>query len=154
MISLDQRSCIRCAGLIDASPRVYPLHPSGSNASWKTWWHLLGLRQKMHRIAPCLPSTKLLRLNAEKAPFFVTKLGVRVMPSVLFFQDGITNSRLLGFEGLIEDDAGEDFPTSNVRSLDHSRWRLMSFPVLMTSVPCGCAGPSAAGSTPPGPRGG
>ncbi|KAF0700464.1 Aste57867_8993 [Aphanomyces stellatus] len=44
-----------------------------------------------------------LKMDAEKAPFFVAKLVVRVLPSIIFFQDGVANDeRIIGFEGLAD----------------------------------------------------
>ena len=36
-------------------------------------------------------------INAEKAPFFVEKLGIRVIPTMVMFKDGIAVDRILGF---------------------------------------------------------
>jgi len=64
-------------------------------------------------------SCKFVRIDAEKAPFFVAKLKVRILPTVLVFKDGKTIERLLGFEGLTST-AGRrandinDFPTSRL----------------------------------------
>ncbi len=64
-------------------------------------------------------SCKFVRIDAEKAPFFVTKLAIKTLPTVMVFKDGKTVERLLGFEGL----AGslsrrandiDDFPTSRL----------------------------------------
>jgi thioredoxin-like negative regulator of GroEL len=33
--------------------------------------------------------TKFAKLNAEKAPFFITKLGVKVLPTICCFIDGV-----------------------------------------------------------------
>jgi len=45
------------------------------------------------------------KIDAEKAPFFVKKLGIRVLPTTLIFADGVTNfeRRMVGFDGLIEE---------------------------------------------------
>ena len=70
-------------------------------------------------------SCKFVRIDAAKAPFFVAKLRVRVMPTVILFRDGETVERLLGFEGLVDTygsrgaaaaAAAENFPT---RRLGH-----------------------------------
>lgn len=44
--------------------------------------------------------TKFVCINAERAPFFVEKLKIRTMPSVIFFVDGVATGKLIGFEGL------------------------------------------------------
>lgn len=64
--------------------------------------------------AQLLPSTKFLILDAEKAPFFVTKLGIRVIPSSVFFIDGKTTSRMAGFDGLSMTADSENFSLSSV----------------------------------------
>jgi hypothetical protein len=46
---------------------------------------------------------KFVRMDAEKAPFFVTKLNIKTLPTVLVFRDGKTTDRLIGFEGLPHD---------------------------------------------------
>lgn len=40
---------------------------------------------------------KFLKLNVEKAPFFVNKLQVRVLPAVILFDDGVVVDRVVGF---------------------------------------------------------
>jgi len=52
--------------------------------------------------------TKFCKINAEKTPFFVEKLAVRTLPSLVFFEDGKAIDRLLGFQGL---EGGDDFET-------------------------------------------
>lgn len=44
--------------------------------------------------------TKFLKLDAENAPFFVTKLGIKTLPCVIFFRNGIAIDRLVGFQEL------------------------------------------------------
>jgi len=61
-------------------------------------------------------SCKFLRINAEKAPFFVAKLQIKVLPTVLVFRDGKTIARLVGFEGLsIDQDKPDEWPTSQLQ---------------------------------------
>ena len=43
---------------------------------------------------------RFLRINVEHAPFLVTKLGVKVLPCVIAFMDGVSVDRVVGFEGL------------------------------------------------------
>lgn len=60
---------------------------------------------------------KFVRIDAEKAPFFVVKLKIKILPSLIVFKDGQTIERLLGFEGLVESPGSrrasdiDDFPT-------------------------------------------
>ncbi|KAG4175382.1 hypothetical protein ERO13_A11G182100v2 [Gossypium hirsutum] len=44
--------------------------------------------------------TKFIKLDAENAPFFVTKLAVKTMPCVIIFRKGIAVDRLVGFQDL------------------------------------------------------
>lgn len=52
-------------------------------------------------------NTKFVYLNAEKAPFFVGKLQIRTLPTLVSFIDGVAKDRVVGFDMLGED----DFPT-------------------------------------------
>lgn len=54
-------------------------------------------------ITPIHTTCKFLRLDAEKAPFFVTKLQIRTLPTLIVFQHGKAIARLTGFEGLSDD---------------------------------------------------
>lgn len=53
------------------------------------------------------PQTQFLYINAEKAPFFINKLGVRTLPTLCIFIDGVLKDKVLGFEGL----SGDQFLT-------------------------------------------
>lgn len=44
--------------------------------------------------------TKFIALDAEKSPFFVNKLGIRTLPTVVLFHDGVVVDRLIGFSDL------------------------------------------------------
>ena len=52
--------------------------------------------------------TRFVHVNAEKAPFFVAKLQVKMLPTVVAFKDGIAVDRVVGFDEL---GATDDFPT-------------------------------------------
>lgn len=45
---------------------------------------------------------KMMKMDAGKSPFFIQKLQVRVMPTVVVFKDGVATARLVGFDGLTE----------------------------------------------------
>mmetsp|Transcript_22339 Transcript_22339/g.65865 ORF Transcript_22339/g.65865 Transcript_22339/m.65865 type:complete len:269 (+) Transcript_22339:69-875(+) len=51
---------------------------------------------------------KFVRIDAEKSPFFVNKLGIRMLPTILIFHDGVNKDRIVGFDELGGED---DFPT-------------------------------------------
>ncbi|PNY03863.1 thioredoxin domain-containing protein 9-like [Trifolium pratense] len=52
--------------------------------------------------------TKFIRLDAENAPFFVTKLAIKTLPCVILFRQGVAVDRLVGFQDL---GAKDDFTT-------------------------------------------
>jgi len=52
--------------------------------------------------------TRFVRLDAEKAPFFVEKLAIKTLPCVVVFNDGVAKGRQVGFDGL---DVGGEFKT-------------------------------------------
>eukprot|EP00326_Haptolina_ericina_P005577 CAMPEP_0181219938 /NCGR_PEP_ID=MMETSP1096-20121128/28564_1 /TAXON_ID=156174 ORGANISM="Chrysochromulina ericina, Strain CCMP281" /NCGR_SAMPLE_ID=MMETSP1096 /ASSEMBLY_ACC=CAM_ASM_000453 /LENGTH=234 /DNA_ID=CAMNT_0023312395 /DNA_START=53 /DNA_END=757 /DNA_ORIENTATION=+ len=54
----------------------------------------------MRILAPKHLSCKFLTLNVEKAPFFVTKLSIQMLPTVIVFEDGIVNEQLVGLDDL------------------------------------------------------
>eukprot|EP00927_Polykrikos_kofoidii_P073758 TRINITY_DN69782_c0_g1_i1.p1 TRINITY_DN69782_c0_g1~~TRINITY_DN69782_c0_g1_i1.p1 ORF type:complete len:299 (-),score=79.61 TRINITY_DN69782_c0_g1_i1:346-1164(-) len=56
--------------------------------------------------------TRFVKLNAEKAPFFVEKLRVKTLPCVVVFNDGVAKGRQIGFDGL----GGEEFQTVQLAS--------------------------------------
>lgn len=51
---------------------------------------------------------KFLRLDAEKSPFFVHKLQIKMLPALIVFQEGQALDRLHGFEGLAVDPSEPD----------------------------------------------
>ena len=59
---------------------------------------------------------KIVKIDAEKAPFFVKKLVIRILPTIVFFTDGISepHQRLMGFDGLPN---GDEFGTRDLEEL-------------------------------------
>ena len=53
------------------------------------------------------PNTQFLSINAEKSPFFVQRLGVRTLPTLCIFINGVLKDKVLGFQGL----SGDQFLT-------------------------------------------
>lgn len=51
-------------------------------------------------LAPKHLPTKFVKMNAGKSPFFVEKLAIRVMPTMVLFADGVAVDRIMGFEEL------------------------------------------------------
>ncbi|XP_050228052.1 thioredoxin domain-containing protein PLP3B-like [Mercurialis annua] len=58
--------------------------------------------------------TKFIKLDAENAPFFISKLGVKTLPCVILFRKGIAFDRLVGFQDL---GAKDDFATKTLENL-------------------------------------
>ncbi|EME82267.1 uncharacterized protein MYCFIDRAFT_165390 [Pseudocercospora fijiensis CIRAD86] len=44
--------------------------------------------------------TRFVSINVDNAPFLVVKLGVKVLPCVIAFKDGVSADRIIGFEGI------------------------------------------------------
>ncbi|KAG6623111.1 Thioredoxin-like protein [Phytophthora cinnamomi] len=64
---------------------------------------------------------KFLKLNAEKAPFFVEKLVIRVLPTVVCFTNGVAfPERVIGFDGLTEDEEEAELANFGSRSNHHA----------------------------------
>ncbi|KAG2519484.1 hypothetical protein JM16_007063 [Phytophthora kernoviae] len=64
---------------------------------------------------------KFLKMNAEKAPFFVEKLVIRVLPTVVCFKDGVAfPDRVIGFDGLTEDDEEAELAAFGTRANHHA----------------------------------
>ena len=61
----------------------------------------------LREIAKTHIEAKFLYLNAEKCPFFIQKLQVQVLPTVICFIDGIAVDRVVGFADMGNRD---DFP--------------------------------------------
>ncbi|KAG7034123.1 Thioredoxin domain-containing protein PLP3B, partial [Cucurbita argyrosperma subsp. argyrosperma] len=65
-------------------------------------------------LAPKHLDTKFIKLDAENAPFFVTKLGIKTLPCVILFRKGIATDRLVGFQDL---GGKDDFSTRTLEIL-------------------------------------
>ncbi len=61
----------------------------------------------LRNIAREHPEARVVTLDAENAPFFVQKLLIQVLPTIICFADGIAVDRVVGFEDLGNRD---DFP--------------------------------------------
>lgn len=60
----------------------------------------LTMDEHLDTLAPRHYETRFLRINVDNAPFLVTKLNIKVLPVVMPFVDGVSNDRIVGFEGL------------------------------------------------------
>ena len=54
----------------------------------------------MNEVARKYPATKFIRVDATKAPFFVQKLKIQMLPCIVMFKDGIACDRIIGFDEL------------------------------------------------------
>ncbi|KAI5067017.1 hypothetical protein GOP47_0017545 [Adiantum capillus-veneris] len=64
-------------------------------------------------LAPKYFDTKFIRVDAENAPFFVSKLAIKTLPCVILFRDGVAFDRLVGFHDL---GGVDDFSTSTLEN--------------------------------------
>jgi len=73
------------------------------------------------KLAPGHVEAKFVKMNADKCPFFVTKLQVRVIPTLVVFLDGIAqDNRIVGFEGLADEQPvgkEDEWPTERLAEL-------------------------------------
>lgn len=65
----------------------------------------------LHKICKQHLETRFVRIDAEKCPFFVTKLQIQMLPTIILFENGVAIDRIIGFEELGGQD---DFPTMNL----------------------------------------
>ena len=54
----------------------------------------------LRSIARTHTETKFVNIDAEKCPFFVAKLQIQMLPTVICFMDGVAFDRVVGFEEL------------------------------------------------------
>ncbi|KAJ3489719.1 hypothetical protein NLI96_g1942 [Meripilus lineatus] len=78
------------------------------------------------KLAPKYFSTRFLRVFVENVPWLVEKLGIKVLPCVVVFIDGVTKSRIVGFEELGNSD---EFETATLE------WKLLNSGLLSLRVP-------------------
>ncbi|AEE78732.1 Thioredoxin domain-containing protein PLP3B [Arabidopsis thaliana] len=65
-------------------------------------------------LAPRHVDTKFIKVDAENAPFFVTKLAIKTLPCVVLFSKGVAMDRLVGFQDLGTKD---DFTTNKLENV-------------------------------------
>ena len=56
--------------------------------------------EKLRVLAEKHFDTRFVSVNVENAPFLVVKLGIKVLPCVIAFVDGVGVERIVGFEGI------------------------------------------------------
>lgn len=74
------------------------------------------LDMHLRRLAPKLFTCKFMSINVEKAPFFVDKLRIRVMPTLVLFKDGVAVHHMVGFD---EVGGKNEFRTVDLARLIH-----------------------------------
>jgi hypothetical protein len=60
------------------------------------------LSRRLGEVARLHEETRFVQIEAEKTPFFTNKLAVRVLPTVVVFEDGVAVDRITGLEGVDE----------------------------------------------------
>jgi thioredoxin-like negative regulator of GroEL len=63
------------------------------------------------KLAPAHVETRFVKINAEKNPFLVERLGIILMPSIVLIKDGKTDHTIHGFD---EFGGVDDFTTETV----------------------------------------
>mmetsp|Transcript_31264 Transcript_31264/g.38199 ORF Transcript_31264/g.38199 Transcript_31264/m.38199 type:complete len:333 (+) Transcript_31264:41-1039(+) len=64
--------------------------------------------QHLRIVAPLHLECKFLRIDVHKCPFFVQKLQVKTLPTVICFREGLAVDRLVGFQGLVSENGTGD----------------------------------------------
>ncbi|KAI0736172.1 GTPase inhibitor [Fomitopsis betulina] len=77
--------------------------------------------QHLAGLAPKYFSTRFARVFVENVPWLVERLGIKVLPCVVCFADGVAKDRLVGFEDLGNKD---NFETATLE------WRLLNTGVI------------------------
>ncbi|XP_041359522.1 thioredoxin domain-containing protein 9-like [Gigantopelta aegis] len=86
----------------------------------------------MALLAPKHMETRFLKINAEKCPFLVERLRIKVLPTICIARDGKTVDYIVGFDEL---GGTDDFPTEMLE------WRLgcaacINYQGDLTNPPC------------------
>ncbi|XP_043718963.1 thioredoxin domain-containing protein PLP3A-like [Telopea speciosissima] len=72
------------------------------------------LDKHLKSLAPRYIDAKFIKLDAENAPFFVAKLGIKTLPCIILFRKGIAIDRLIGFQDL---GGKDDFTTNTLENV-------------------------------------
>eukprot|EP00914_Ancora_sagittata_P004931 GHVO01010275.1.p1 GENE.GHVO01010275.1~~GHVO01010275.1.p1 ORF type:complete len:113 (+),score=14.98 GHVO01010275.1:160-498(+) len=81
--------------------------------------HHLDKISRVHRL------TRFVKVNAPKAPFMCSRLGIQILPSILIWTKGINNMRMVGFADFGCED---DFPTSTLARVLYEKEGIMEEP--------------------------
>ena len=77
------------------------------------------------KLAPAHLETRFVKINAEKNPFLVERLGIILMPTIVLIKDGRTDHSIHGFD---EFGGTDDFTTDDVAYV-LSRYGVLNFEV-------------------------
>lgn len=67
------------------------------------------MKNKLDTLSQKHLTTKFIRINAENAPFLVTRLKVKVLPCVILYINGVESNRIIGFDKLKYNEKNDDF---------------------------------------------
>lgn len=74
------------------------------------------LHHHLDLIAPHHVECKFLQIDAEKCPFFISKLQIQMLPCLIVFKDGVVVDRLTGFEALADPEEPDKWHTSRLQA--------------------------------------
>jgi len=77
----------------------------------------------VRRLAPKHVETRFVKIDAEKNPFLVERLGIILMPTIVLIKDGKTEHAIHGFD---EFGGTDDFTTSDMAYV-LSQWGVLNF---------------------------
>lgn len=66
------------------------------------------MHHHLQKLAQRHIETKFVKIDAEKTMFFVQKLAIRSMPTVVIFFDGVAKDKIIGFDGLVDEETPEN----------------------------------------------
>ncbi len=78
------------------------------------------LDMHLRRLCKGMIGCRFVKVNATKCQFFISKLNVKVLPTLIAFTDGVAKKRMTGFDEL---GGSNEFPTSRMTEL-LVRWGL------------------------------
>ncbi|KAL6566233.1 Thioredoxin domain-containing protein plp3b [Orobanche gracilis] len=80
----------------------------------REFYRCMIMDKHLKSLAPRHLKTKFIKVDAENAPFFVSKLAIKTLPCVILFRKGVATDRVVGFQDL---GAKDDFTTRTLENL-------------------------------------
>jgi Thioredoxin len=77
-------------------------------------WRCEVVDKHLRAIAPKHLEARIVRVNAEKAPYLVDKLRIRMLPTIVLIKDGKTDHSIIGFDEL---GGTDDFTTEQLEEV-------------------------------------